>query len=316
MSIPASPKSTGGDSTAITLKDDPVIPSRSGAPSSRSASPVSSADWNISMPSLVESAPFIKLFTEKKGTLQDMVKIGDKITNMYRCTFNRSAFCYSETFCDICSGTPSHPAHECPACSAKAIWPCAACLKEGTECIYARLSTECVACHKGLLCSCAGGVPDHQILLMPFNDLYPEEDKHVLSLIEDMIDCDLFGIKTPDDIPSDHHTEGIINNAKAYVSINTQQFSFTGVESISTLVKAKDTYHNYLKANTCELYLFLKIRHIVVQQLQFITAKLKDLCEQEATETNTVAKMASSTKKKNGMLSFLHSDWHALNLTA
>ncbi|KAK0216006.1 hypothetical protein IW262DRAFT_1464414 [Armillaria fumosa] len=221
MSIPASLKSTGGGSIAVTLKNNPVISDRSGAPSPRSASPVFSANWIISMSSLAESAPFIELFTEKKGTLQDMVEISDKITNMYCCTFNKSALHYGETFCAIWSGTLSHPAHKCPALSAKAIWPCAACMKEGTECIYAGLSTECIACHKELLCFCASGMPNHQILLISFNNLHPKEDKHILNLVKGMIDFDPFSIKTPAEVSQDHHTESIINNAKAYVSVNT-----------------------------------------------------------------------------------------------
>ncbi|KAK0212052.1 hypothetical protein IW262DRAFT_1467484 [Armillaria fumosa] len=169
---------------------------------------------------------------------------------MYHHTFNKSALHYDETFCVICSGPLSYPAHECPTCSAKAIQPYAACMKEGTKCIYAGLSTECITCHKGLFCFCTGGIPDRQIVLMPFNNLHPEEDEHFLSLIEDMIDCAPFGVKTPDDVSLDHHTEDIINNTKAYIGINAQQFSFTGIESISTLVKAKNAYHNHLKTNT------------------------------------------------------------------
>ncbi|KAK0485621.1 hypothetical protein IW261DRAFT_1559052 [Armillaria novae-zelandiae] len=295
-SIPGSPKSTSGGSTAVTLKDASITPDRSGSPSptSGSASPVSSADWTL--PSSTDPAPFIKLFAETEGTLQDAVEIGDKITDMYRRTFNKSALRYGETFCAICSGTPSHPAHECPACSIKVIRPCSVCILEGTECIFAGLSTKCIACHKGLLRSCIGGVPDWQILIMPFNDLRPEDDEHVLNLVEDMIDLDPFSVRTPVGFPKDCHTEGIINNAKAYVGVNSQQLPFHGVESISTLVKAKDAYHQHLEANTHELYLFLKIRHIVVQQLQFVTAKLDDLHEQESAEVNTMVKMALSSK--------------------
>ncbi|KAK0487191.1 hypothetical protein IW261DRAFT_1558195 [Armillaria novae-zelandiae] len=258
-SIPGSPKSASGSSTAVTLKDTSITPDRSGSPSPTSGSA-------SLIPSSTDPAPFIELFAETEGTLQDAVEIGDQITDMYRHTFNKSALRFGETFCAICSGTPSHPAHECPARSTKVIHPCSACVQEGTECIFARLSTECIACHKGLLRSCVGGVPDWQILIMPFNDLHPEDDEHVLNLVEDMIDLNPFGVRTLVGFPEDHHTEGIINNAKAYIGVNSQQLPFHGVESISALVKAKDAYHQHLEANTCELYLLLKIRHIVVEE--------------------------------------------------
>ncbi|KAK0487152.1 hypothetical protein IW261DRAFT_1558090 [Armillaria novae-zelandiae] len=131
---------------------------------------------------------------------------------------------------------------------------------------------------------------------MPFNNLCPEDDEHVLNLVKDMIDLDPFSIRTPVGFPKDHHTEGIINNAKANIGVNSQQLPFHGVKSISALVKAKDTYHQHLEANTHELYLFLEICHIVVQQLRFVTAKLNDLCEQESAEVNTTAKMTLSSK--------------------
>ncbi|KAK0209654.1 hypothetical protein IW262DRAFT_1468592 [Armillaria fumosa] len=203
-------------------------------------------------------APFIKLFAEKKGTLQDAIEIGDKITNMYRHTFNKVGLHYGEDFCAICSRTPSHPTHKCPACSAKAIHPCTPCLQAGTECIFAGLATECifaglatecVACHKDTLRNCLGGIPDYQILLMPFHDLHPKEDEHILSLIEDMIDLDPFDIKTLNGCPQDPHTKGIINNAKAYIGTNTQQFPFHGIESIVSLVHVKESFNNHLEAN-------------------------------------------------------------------
>ncbi|KAK0487151.1 hypothetical protein IW261DRAFT_1558089 [Armillaria novae-zelandiae] len=142
-SIPGSPKSSSGSSTAVTLKDTSITPDRSSSPSptSGSASLVSSADWMI--PSLTDPALFIELFPKMEGTLQDVVEIGDKITNMYCCTFNKSALHYGEAFCAICSGTLSHLAH-----STKVICPCSACVQEGTECIFTGLSTECIACHK------------------------------------------------------------------------------------------------------------------------------------------------------------------------
>ncbi|KAK0474583.1 hypothetical protein IW261DRAFT_1568589 [Armillaria novae-zelandiae] len=229
-SILGSPKSTSGGSPAVMLKDTSITPARSGSPSptSGSASLVSSADWMI--PSSMDPAPFIKPFAETEGTLQDMVKI-DILCHL---------FWYSKP-----SGsrnvllTPTKVTH-----------PCSACIQEGTECIFTRLSTECIACHKGLLWSCIGGVPDQQILIMPFNNLRPEDDEHVLNLVKDMINLDPFSV--------------------IVFSLQELQWDFQRTviqRSISALVKAKDTYHQHLEANTHELYLFLKICHIVIQQL-------------------------------------------------
>ncbi len=73
------------------------------------------------MPSLVvaPSGAFIEQFAEKEGTLKDAIQIGEKITDLYCCSFNKADLQYSNTFCAYCSGTPSHPAHQCPARSAK-----------------------------------------------------------------------------------------------------------------------------------------------------------------------------------------------------
>ncbi|KAK0472378.1 hypothetical protein IW261DRAFT_1570967 [Armillaria novae-zelandiae] len=270
-SVPGSSKSPGGSSTTVTLQDNAFAPSP-------------------------DPAPFIELFAEKQGTLQDAIEIGNKITDMYRRSFNKLGLCCDEDFCAFCSGTPSHPIHECPARSAKAIHACTPCVKAGTKCIFAGLATECIACHKGILQNCMGGIPNHQILWMPFDDLHPEEDEHVLSLIEDMIDFDPFGIKTPEGFPQDQHTKGIINNAKAYVGANAQQFLFHSVKSIAVLVKVQDSYYNHLQANTHELYLLLKVCHIIVQHVHFVMAKLNNLHEEEDTEANTAAKTASASQ--------------------
>ncbi|KAK0491686.1 hypothetical protein IW261DRAFT_1413940 [Armillaria novae-zelandiae] len=177
-----------------------------------------------------------------------------------------------------------------------AIRACTPCVKAGTECIFAGLATECIACHKGILRNCAGSIPDRQILLMPFDDLHPEEDEHVLSLIEDMINFDPFSIKTPEGFPQDQHTKGIVNNAKAYVGANAQQFPFHSVKSIAALVKVQDSYYNHLQANTRELYLLLKVCHVIVQQVHFIMAKLENLHEEEDAEANTAAKTALASQ--------------------
>ncbi len=65
------------------------------------------------------SGTFIEQFAEKEGTLKDTIQIGDKITDLYRQSFNKAELRYGDNFCAYCSGTPSHPAHQCPARSAK-----------------------------------------------------------------------------------------------------------------------------------------------------------------------------------------------------
>ncbi|KAK0438393.1 hypothetical protein EV421DRAFT_1738450 [Armillaria borealis] len=70
-----------------------------------SPSTVSSADWVL--PSLVAAAPtpFIEQFAEKEGTLKDAVEIGEKITDLYRRSFNKVDLHYGDSFCAYCSGT-------------------------------------------------------------------------------------------------------------------------------------------------------------------------------------------------------------------
>ncbi len=70
-------------------------------------------------PVVAPSGAFIEQFAEKEGTLKDAVQIGEKITDLYRRSFNKADLQYGSTFCAYCSGTPSHPAHRCPARSAK-----------------------------------------------------------------------------------------------------------------------------------------------------------------------------------------------------
>ncbi len=70
-------------------------------------------------PVVAPSGAFIEQFAEKEGTLKDAVQIGEKITDLYRRSFNKADLQYGNMFCAYCSGTPSHPAHRCPARSAK-----------------------------------------------------------------------------------------------------------------------------------------------------------------------------------------------------
>ncbi|KAK0430319.1 hypothetical protein EV421DRAFT_1744183 [Armillaria borealis] len=256
-----------------------------------SPSTVSSADWVLPSPVAAASAPFIEQFAEKEGTLKDAVEIGEKITDLYRRSFNKADLRYGNSFCAYCSGTPSHPAHTCPARSARAVRPCGPCMREGTECYFAGLSSECQACHKSLLRQCVGGVPDRQILLMPFEDAHPEDDEHILGIIDELIDLDPYGTKPPADIPSDPRTEEIVDNAMKYVGTNFGQFPFRGYESIESLVHTKEAFFQCLESNTRDLYLDLKMRHVLVQHYRLVTAKLDEARVQAEAEANTAAKM-------------------------
>ncbi len=40
---------------------------------------------------------------------------------------------------------------------------------------------------------CVGGIPDWQILLMPYQDLHLEDDQHILDIIDELIDTDPYG---------------------------------------------------------------------------------------------------------------------------
>ncbi|KAK0445254.1 hypothetical protein EV421DRAFT_1734928 [Armillaria borealis] len=271
-----------------------------------SPSTVSSADWVLSLPVAVAPAPFIEQFAQKEGTLKDAVEIGEKITDLYRRSFNKADLCYGDSFCAYCSGTPSHPAHTCPAHSARAVCPCGPCLHEGTECYFAGLSSECQECHKSLLWQCAGGVPDRHILLMPFKDPHPEDNDHILNIIDELIDADPYGTKPPASIPDDPHTEAIVDNAKAYVGANFRQFSSQGPESVASLVKTKEAYLQKLETNTREVYLGLKTCHVLVQHYRLVTVKLDEVRIQEEAEANTMVKMrndnhaSSSSHNNNG----------------
>ncbi|KAK0432572.1 hypothetical protein EV421DRAFT_1742211 [Armillaria borealis] len=232
----------------------------------------------VSLPSPVTAAPalFIEQFAEKEGTLKDAVEIGEKITDLYHQSFNKADLCYGNSFCAYCSGTPSHLAHTCPAHSARAVHPCGPCMREGTECYFAGLSSECQACHKSLLRQCIGGVPDQQILLMPFEDAHPEDDEHILEIIDKLIDLDLYRTKLLADIPSDPHTEEIVDNAMKYVSTNFGQFPFCSYKSIKSLVHTKEAFFQRLKSNMRNLYLDLKMHHVLVQHYCLVTAKLDE----------------------------------------
>ncbi len=68
---------------------------------------------------------------------------------------------------------------------------CRPCLHEGTECIFAGLSS---VCHKSMTRQCVRGIPDRQILLMPYQDPHPEDDQNILDIIDELIDLDPYRI--------------------------------------------------------------------------------------------------------------------------
>ncbi len=106
---------------------------------------------------------------------------------------------------------------------------------------------------------CVGGLPDRQILLMPFKDPHLEDDQDILDIIDELIDTDPYGAskvlvfrffwsavtnsmcftEISGVIGDDPHTESIVDNAKAYVGANFQQFAPHGPESIASLVNTK-----------------------------------------------------------------------------
>ncbi len=104
-------------------------------------------------------------------------------------------------------------------------------------------------------------------------------------------------------IGDDPHTESIVDNAKAYVGANFQQFAPHGPKSIASLVNTKEAYYQQLESNTRDLYLNLKLRHILVQHYRLVTVKLDETRAQEEAEASTAAKMrtgnhATSSSRK------------------
>ncbi len=54
-------------------------------------------------PVVAPSGAFIEQFAKKEGTLKDAVQIGEKITDLYRRSFNKAELHYSDNFCTYCS---------------------------------------------------------------------------------------------------------------------------------------------------------------------------------------------------------------------
>ncbi|SJL06231.1 uncharacterized protein ARMOST_09567 [Armillaria ostoyae] len=248
-----------------------------------SPSTVSSADWVLPSPVAAASAPFIEQFAEKEGTLKDAVEIGEKITDLYLIRRTLVQLALPELY----------------------VLVVLACVR-GPSATSRGLSSECQACHKSLLRQCVGGVPDRQILLMPFEDAHPEDDEHILGIIDELIKLDPYGTKPPADIPSDPRTKEIVDNAMKYVGTNFGQFPFRGYESIESLVHTKEAFFQRLESNTRDLYLDLKMRHVLVQHYRLVTAKLDEARVQAEAEANTAAKMrndncaSSSAPNHNG----------------
>ena len=149
---------------------------------------------------------------------------------------------------------------------------------------------------------------------MPFKDPHPEDDDHLLGVIDELIDLDPYGAskhvfllqlihvliqiavsEPPHGIPSDPNTEAIVDNAKAYVGTNFTQFPFRGYESIPSLVRSKDAFYHRLESNTRDLYLLLKVRHVLVQHYRLVTAKLDFARDQEETHADAAAQSARNS---------------------
>ncbi len=84
--------------------------------------------------------------------------------------------------------------------------------------------------------------------------------------------------------------ESIVHNAARFVEANYQQFT-PGYESVASLVKTKESFSHQLESNTRDLYLYLKIRHVLVQHYHLVLVKLDEACIQEEAEASTTAKM-------------------------
>ncbi len=87
--------------------------------------------------------------------------------------------------------------------------------------------------------------------------------------------------------------ESIVHNVARFVGANYQQFT-PGYESVASLVKTKESFSHQLESNTCDLYLYLKIRHILVQHYHLVSVKLDEVHIQEEAEASTTAKMRTN----------------------
>ncbi len=94
----------------------------------------------------------------------------------------------------------------------------------------------------------------------------------------------------PADIVDDPHMESIVHTVARFVGVNYQHFT-PGYESVASLVKMKESFSNQLESNTCNLYLNLKVCHVLVQHYRLVTVKLDEARIQEAAEASTAAKM-------------------------
>ncbi len=207
--------------------------------------------------------------------------------------------------------------------ASKTVRPCGPCILAGTECTFAGLSSVCHACHKSVTRHCVGGLPDRQILLMPFKDPHPEDDQDILDIIDELIDTDPYG--------ASKFLSSAFSGLRSLIPCVLQKFqaslamililnrlstmwrpmlgrtsnSFAphGPKSIASLVNTKEAYYQQLESNTHDLYLNLKLCHILVQHYRLVTVKLDETRTQEEAEASTAAKMragnhATSSSRK------------------
>ncbi len=87
--------------------------------------------------------------------------------------------------------------------------------------------------------------------------------------------------------------EAIIHNTAQFIGVNYQQFTPQG-ESIALLVKTKESFFHQLDSNICDLYLNLKLCHVLIQHYRLVTVKLDEVHVQEEVEASTAAKMRTN----------------------
>ncbi|SJL17304.1 uncharacterized protein ARMOST_20853 [Armillaria ostoyae] len=260
---------TSSDAMSASALKDPEPEIREETPlrdtDAMSPSTVSSADWVLPLLVAMAPAPFIEQFAKKEGTLKDTVEI--------------------------------------VTLSAPIAWALLV-----IRCTLVQLTLPglyilvVLACMRGPSAISLACLPSVKLVISLFFgnalDAHPEDDEHILGIIDELIDLDPYGTKPLANIPSDPRTKEIVDNAMKYVGTNFGQFPFHGYKSIESLVHMKEAFFQRLKSNTRDLYLDLKMCHVLVQHYRLVMAKLDEA------EASTVVKMrndhrASSSSHNN-----------------
>ncbi|KAK0215019.1 hypothetical protein IW262DRAFT_1465814 [Armillaria fumosa] len=167
--------------------------------------------WDDSPEGDWDKPPNLEGLTARKGTLKDMQKIAEKISEriLPRVPFEGQQF--GAKFCAFCSGTPCHPPHECPARSVKAHRP----------------SFPFV------------GGPDEQV-----DSILAKIDAMTLSAAP-------YGpIRSGATTSEASRALEVEDSAHAYVALNWRQLTFDGPETLPSLVASCDALFSHLKVNT------------------------------------------------------------------